>query len=49
MTPKCPNHKPRQVSYEAIYKDRFEFGQPVEHIYTFKCLTCGETHMLKVK
>lgn len=46
---KCINHKPRQISYEAIYKDRFQFGEPVEYIYIFKCLTCGESHAIKCK
>lgn len=33
----CTAHRMVQISYEAIYADKYEHGEPHRHVYTYKC------------
>lgn len=33
----CSNHRMVQVGYEAVYSNKFEYGDPIEHRYTYIC------------
>jgi nitrate reductase alpha subunit len=46
----CTNHRMRQISYEAIYADKYQYGEPVKEVYTFKCTgSCQQTTQLITK
>lgn len=45
----CEKHRPVQISYEAIYADKFQFGQPIKEVYYFKCFCCEKVTTLECK
>lgn len=45
----CPNHRSRIESSEMIYANKFEYGEPVAMVVTYKCDTCGSTHKVEFK
>lgn len=34
----CPNHRMTLVSHEQIWDNKWEYGEPVKSIATFKCV-----------
>jgi len=45
----CNNHQVKQVSYEAVYATKYEFGEPIKEVYTFRCSCCGYESQLITK
>ena len=49
MNPReCQAHRVRMVSSELIWGNKWGYGDPVQHIYTYKCLNCGHEEKLTI-
>ena len=46
----CSNHRMIQTAYEVIYATKYEYGDPIEEVYTFTCKgTCQQSYQQTIK
>lgn len=45
----CPKHRLVQVTFESIWPDKHQYGEPIEDVYTYKCFACGSTMEIRIK